>query len=103
MPAVGIRLIEGCHQQVQVRRQRLHDGDFFDMGSHNGGHHLSGTGIDIEPGWQRRVVEEFEVALDALGAPGSQVLLDAGGSAPRLEAQRVADEVDALVLGILRG
>jgi hypothetical protein len=69
VPSLDIRLVERRHEQVQISREGLHDGDFVDLSAHNGSNHLGGTVIDIEPSWQGRVAEGLEMALNALCAP----------------------------------
>jgi len=35
VPALDIRTVEGRHQEMEVRCQGLHDGDFGLVGAHN--------------------------------------------------------------------
>lgn len=103
MPPANIRPIKRRHQQVQVRRQRLHHRNLIHARTHNRRHHLGRPRIHVQPRRQRRVAQRLEVALDALRAPGREVLLDARCGALGLEAERVADQVDGLIIVCDRG
>lgn len=95
MPALDVRLVEGGHDQVQVRRQRLHDGYLGRAGPDDGRHHLGRPGVHVQPGRQGGAIQRLEVALNALGRPRVEILPDAGCRAPGLKAERVAAEVGA--------
>lgn len=106
VPSLGIRAVKGRHQQVEVGRERLHDGHLGRVGPDDGGHHLGGMGVGVEPSRQRGVVERLEVTLDALGPPRVQVLPDTHRRPLRLQAQRVPAEIrtgHAVVVRLGRG
>lgn len=93
--ALGIRVIEGRHQKVQVCRQRLHHRDLRFIRPHDRGHKFGRTSIGIEPCRQRRVVQRLEVSLDALSTPSVQILLNACCCLLWPQAERIPADVDA--------
>ena len=95
MPPPPFRAIERREQEMQIRRQRLHDGDLFRRGADDGGHGARGRLVGVQPGRQRGVGEGLEVALHALRGPRGEELGEARGDAAGLEAEGVAAEVDA--------
>lgn len=95
---VDVRPVEGRHEQVKVGCQRLHHRDLGLRGAHDRGDELRGLLVGIEPSRERRRLEGLEVALDSLGSPGREVLVDACLGPLGLEAQGVPAEVDALVI-----
>jgi hypothetical protein len=96
MAALGVGLVEGRHQQVQVCRQCLHHVDLVRLRADHGRHHGGRPLVGVEPRWQRRAIQRLEVALHALRGPGAQVLADPLGGPFGLQAERVAAKVGAL-------
>jgi hypothetical protein len=94
--ALDVRAVESGHQEVQVRSQGLHDGDFRLVGSNDGCYQLGGSCICIQPCWEGRLLERLEVPLNTLGSPGAEVLLKPGDCPLGLQAERVPAEVDAV-------
>ena len=103
VPAVDVGLVKCRHEQVQVRRQRLHDGDLVLTRPNYGRHEASSARIGVEPRRQRRALKRLEVALHALGGPGVEVLVEALGRPFGLEAERVTAEVGAWFRGRVVG
>lgn len=47
MTALDIRFVECCHQEVQVRRERLHDSHLTDLATNDRRDHFGSASIDI--------------------------------------------------------
>jgi len=69
VPAFGVGMVEGRHQEVQVCCQSLHDSDLGRGGAHNGCDKIGGTGIGVQPSRKRGVVQRLEVTLYPLSSP----------------------------------
>lgn len=100
--SVGVRVVKGRHEEVQVRRQGLHHGHLGLIGADNGRDLLGNMGIGVQPRRQRRVVQGLEVALDALGAPCVEILLHPSPRPLRLQAQGVSAQVGARYVRLCR-
>lgn len=90
VPTIGVRAVKCRHEQMEIGRQRLHNGHFRLVRTDYGRHHLGSPIIYIEPCGQRRVLEGLEVALDTLRRPRRKVLLDAGRRPLRLHPEGVS-------------
>ncbi len=96
--SIDVWSIEGRHEQVEVGCQRLHHCHLGLGGANDRGNELRCSLVCIEPSRERRRLERLEVALDSLGSPSREVLVDACLGPLGLEAQGVPAEVDALVI-----
>ena len=104
LPPVGCRSVEARHEQMQVRRQSLHDGNFAGKCADDFRSLLLGRVVEVQPWWQAAIVV-CEVAEDTLGSPRIQVPVDIVSCSPRLQTKRVAAEIYRLfvVVGLCRG
>lgn len=98
VPPFWVWMIEGGQQQVKVACKSLHHSHLRRFCANNRRDHLCRFLVGIQPCWQRRIIQELEMALDPLRTPCVQILLDSGRSPLGLQTQRVATEVGRLVL-----
>ena len=92
LPAVGGRAVEGGHEQVQIRCQRLHDHDLAGQRADNLRGLRFGRVVEVQP-WRQAAVVVCEVAEDAFGRPRIQVAVHIVSRSTWLQAERVAAEV----------
>ena len=88
------RPVERRHEQVEVDGQGVHRDDLIDAGSDEARERATQA-----VGCGQPCVRALEPALDADGGPDIQFLLDDRRGAPRLQTERVADEIGALPVG----
>ena len=100
MSPLDIRLIKGAHQKMDICRQRLHHAHLLSLRSNNRRNHIRGLLIHIYPCWVCVVFHGLEMAGYALRGPCCEVLPNALWDAAGLETERVAAEVDGLVVGV---
>mmetsp|Transcript_99357 Transcript_99357/g.264062 ORF Transcript_99357/g.264062 Transcript_99357/m.264062 type:complete len:261 (-) Transcript_99357:262-1044(-) len=87
------RAVESAHEEVQVRREGIHDGDLHRLGAHNPGHVIATIFVGCHPGAGR--IHIGKVALNAPSLPLLQLLHDVRPRALGLDTQAVAAEVYA--------
>lgn len=81
------RRVEGGHKQMHIGSEGLHDGHLVLRSTNDGSYLGGGLIIDIQPCWQRTVLQGLEMTKDALGGPCAEILRDALSRADRLEAE----------------
>lgn len=89
--------VETCHEQVQVCREGLHDGDFALLRAHNLGHLRLQVLLHVDPGAVVAILQLLPMAVDALDCPGVEVPLHIVPRPPRLQSERVTTQVGAFV------
>ncbi len=81
--------IKGRHQQVQIRRQRIHGHHFTGLGPHDGRQHGLQLLVKLHPG-----VGLLKVALDGHLSPGLELSLQGLFHPLWLQPQRIATQID---------
>lgn len=93
--------VETAHHEMQIRRQGLHDCDFFCFCSDDIPHILTDVVIGVQPGWQVSIGDILEVAKDALLSPGVEVFFKVLSGQGRLQSQGVPTQVYRLLVVFL--
>ena len=93
----AFRSIEGNQQEVQVDRQGIHGDHLNGQGADQGGQVFGRKAVVIHPG-----PPSMEVTLDAEAAPVFELPLNEGAGPDRLQAERVAREVQGVAVPVGR-
>jgi len=91
------RLVEGEHEEVQVRRESLHHRNFVWLGADNAGHSSLGILVDVNPRLGEAVVEDLEMTVYAFGSPRLQIALDVPGGLLWLEDEGVSTKINRVL------
>lgn len=96
--------VEAGQHEVEVRGERVHNGDLALGRRAHDGHVLRRAVLGhVLPAGERRVAERGEVPVDADGRPRVKVRLQVGADGLGLCAQGVADKVDGWLVVVLGG
>ena len=102
LPAVCGWAIEGRHQKMQVRSQRLHDDNFAWKRADDLGGLLLGRIVEVQPWWQASLVV-CEVTKDPFRRPGIQIPVHIVSRSAWLQTERIAAEIyRLLIIAVLR-
>lgn len=97
-PSLLRRLVEACHQEVEIGCESLHDCHFCGLRTDYGGHIVGQIVINVQPWYKIAVADPCEVTKDAFRRPDVKVLLKVLSSEGGLQAKGITTEIDAWVI-----